>query len=159
MPGYETTVVLRPSVTDDQAASMRSKVESVIKADGGELLNQEDWGSRRLAFVRKRETKGRYFYFAYTGKTSSVAELERNLRINENVLLYLSVRRNEGESEAEVAELKDTSSMLKARERAKREGYGADMGGGRPSFREREEGGRPSFRDKDRDEGPKFSKE
>jgi small subunit ribosomal protein S6 len=157
MPGYETTVVLRPNVTDDQAASMRSKMETIIKADGGELLNQEDWGSRRLAFMRKRESKGRYFYFAYTGKTSSVAELERNLRINENVILYLSVRRNEGESEEELAALKDTSSMLKARERAKREGFGADMGVERPSFRNREEGGRPSYRD--RDEGPKFSKE
>ena len=140
MPGYETTVVLRPNASEDQAAAMRTKLESVLTGEGGELHNYENWGSRRLAFVRKRENKGLYHYFAYTGKVSTVAELERNLRINEHVLLYLSVRKNDGESAEDIAILKDQSAMLKARERSKREGFegdggGRDGGGGR-DFRE-----------------------
>lgn len=163
MPGYETTVVLRPNATEDQAAAMKAKLESVVKSEGGQMLNYEDWGNRRLAFVRKRENKGHYHYFAFTGKTTTVAEIERNLRINEHVILYLSVLKNDGTSPEAMAELKDQSAMLKARERSKREGFGE--GGERPErgergereFRPRREGfgeGRPG-----KDEGGKFDKE
>lgn len=112
MPGYETTVVMKPSIGDDKAAAVKAKLESVLKERGGALQTNEDWGSRRLAFKVQNENKGRYLYFAYTGDNTAVAEIERNLRINEDVMLQMSIRRNDGESEADLAELKAKSPML-----------------------------------------------
>ncbi len=113
MPGYETTVVTKPTIGDDKAGAIKSKIEAVLKERGGELQLQEDWGSRRLAFRVQNETKGRYFYFAYTGDNTAVSEIERNLRINEDIMLHMSVRRNDGTSEEDLTELKDATAMMK----------------------------------------------
>lgn len=137
MPGYETTVVLRPGTTEEQTTQLKSKIDTIITSEGGQVLNAEDWGTRKMAFLRGRESKGHYHYFAYTGKTSTVAELERNLRINEQVMLYLSVRQNDGVSEEDLAALKAPSAMVTAKDRPPRD---AGFGDGR---RDRDFGDRP----------------
>ncbi len=130
MAGYETTVVTKPGASESQNSAVKAKVESVIKADGGELVNHEDWGKRRMAFRRQNETKGHYQYFAYTGKQGSVAEIERNLRINEDVMLYLSVRVNDGSSEEDLAQLKAQTAVTAPK--PPREDY---RGGDRDDYR------------------------
>ena len=154
MPGYETTVVLRPGTTEEQTTQLKTKIDTIIKGEGGQVLNTEDWGTRKLAFTRGRESKGQYHFFAFTGKTSTVAELERNLRINEQVMLYLSIRKNDGESAEDLSALKEQSAMLKAKDRPPREMMGAREFGDRPprEFRERGDRGDRGPRE-GRDEG------
>lgn len=91
MPSYETTVITKPNTTEDQVNAIRSKVEGIIQQHSGTVGNFEDWGTRRLSYEIQKENRGRYVYFAYTGNTETVAEIERNFRINENVMRYLSV--------------------------------------------------------------------
>lgn len=92
MIGYETTYILRADVTDDAQKTFLEKLKGIIAAHGGSVISVEDWGKRRLAYAIEKETRGYYTYILYTGNNSLVAELERNLRINEAALRFLTVK-------------------------------------------------------------------
>jgi small subunit ribosomal protein S6 len=91
MPSYETTVITKPNTTEDQINAIRTKVEGIIQQHNGTVGIYEDWGTRRLSYEIQKENRGRYVYFAFTGNNGTVAELERNFRINENIVRFLSV--------------------------------------------------------------------
>lgn len=91
MPSYETTLIAKAGTSEDQVNALRQKVEGIIQTHQGQVGNFEDWGTRRLSFEIQKENRGRYLYFAFTGNNGTVAELERNFRINENVVRFLSV--------------------------------------------------------------------
>jgi small subunit ribosomal protein S6 len=63
----------------------------VVKAYGGELVYEEDWGKRKFAYPIEKETRGQYTYFVYTGRGDVVAEIERNLRLHESLLRFMTV--------------------------------------------------------------------
>lgn len=90
MPTYETTLIAKSGTTEDQVSAIRQKVESVVQTHEGQVGNFEDWGTRRLSYEIQKENRGRYLYFAFTGNNGTVAELERNFRINENIVRFLS---------------------------------------------------------------------
>jgi small subunit ribosomal protein S6 len=92
MIGYETTYILRADATEDQQKTFLEKLKGIISAHGGQVVAVEDWGRRRLAYPIHKENRGYYTYLLYTGNNSLVAELERNLRINEQALRFLSVK-------------------------------------------------------------------
>ncbi|MBC7385927.1 MAG: 30S ribosomal protein S6 [Cryobacterium sp.] len=91
MAGYETTFITRPEMNEDQLKALQDRIASVITEYKGELVLQEDWGTKRLAYKIQKETRGRYTYLVYTGEGNIVAEIERNLLINDFVMRFLSV--------------------------------------------------------------------
>lgn len=97
MPSYETTIITKANTSEDQVSALKQKVESVLQGHQGTLGNFEDWGTRRLSYDIQKESRGRYLYFGYVGNNGTVAELERNLRINENVVRYLSISVSEND--------------------------------------------------------------
>ena len=115
MPGYETTAITRISCSEEESRSLKEKLENIIRQYDGTLLSYENWGVRRLASRHSRETKGRYHYFAYTSNEKSPKEIERNLKINENVLFYLSVRVNNGKTQEELEELRSPTVIMKSK--------------------------------------------
>ncbi len=92
MIGYETTFITRTDISDENLKTFNEKLKGIIQAHGGQLIATEDWGRRRLAYPVQKETRGHYTYFLYTGNNTVVAELERNIRINESVMRFLSVK-------------------------------------------------------------------
>ncbi len=122
MPSYETTVITKASTSEDLIQALKTKVESVLQAHQGELGNFEDWGMRRLSFDILKENRGRYLYFGYTGNSATVAELERNFRINEHVVRFLSVHL----SDEEDMELLKKPSPMKRPKKALSAEDGAD---------------------------------
>lgn len=92
MIGYETTYITRPDVSEDAQKTFLEKLKGIVAAHGGQILATEDWGKRRLAYPIQKESRGYYTYLLFTGNNSLVAELERNMRINETVLRFLSVK-------------------------------------------------------------------
>jgi small subunit ribosomal protein S6 len=91
MPSYETTIIAKAGTTEDQVQAIKTKVEGIIQAHQGQVGNYEDWGTRRLSFDIQKENRGRYLYFGFLANNQTVAELERNFRINENIVRFLSV--------------------------------------------------------------------
>lgn len=91
-PGYETTFITRTEMPDAALAKLRDKISDIIKSFDGEIVMNEEWGKRKLAYAIRKETRGTYTFFAYSGKPGVVAEIERNLRIEDNMLRFLSIQ-------------------------------------------------------------------
>lgn len=91
---YETTVVLRPDVGGEAIESTLDRVRGVV-ANGGKLLAINHWGKKRLAYEIQKQSRGVYVHTHYLGANDMVAEIERNLRLSETVLRFLTVKLQE----------------------------------------------------------------
>jgi small subunit ribosomal protein S6 len=100
---YETIYVLRPDVTAESAAKIASRVEEVVTREAGKLTLVETWGRRQLAYPVTKFKRGVYLYVKYLGKGGIVTELERNLKMLDDVLKYQTVKvRDEVEEGVEI---------------------------------------------------------
>jgi len=138
LPGYETTYITRSELSDEGLKAIQERLNGVVAQFGGELVLQEDWGKRKLAYPISKETRGHYTYFVYTGKGDVVHEIERNLRLNDQVFRFLSVNL---EKEFHIDGFKkaraDQQAAAKRREEereARREERMAAMGGERRPY-------------------------
>lgn len=91
IPGYETTFITRSEMSDEAVKALQERLHGVIASFQGEVVLSEDWGRRKLAYPIQKETRGHYTYIVYTGTGDVVHEIERNLRLHEHVLRFLSV--------------------------------------------------------------------
>lgn len=91
LAGYETVVVTRFDLTEEGLKALKDKIQSIVTAEGGENVYSEDWGKKKFAYPIQKETRGQYNYFVYTGKSGTVAEIERNLRLHDSVLRFLTI--------------------------------------------------------------------
>jgi small subunit ribosomal protein S6 len=89
---YETIYVLRPDAGREASESISGRVLDVISKQRGALTKVENWGYRKLAYPVKKHARGVYVYLKYTGDGVLVAELERNLRIQDAVLKFQTVK-------------------------------------------------------------------
>jgi small subunit ribosomal protein S6 len=117
LAGYETTFITRPEMNEDQLKALQDRLASVVTQYGGELVLSEDWGTKRLAYKIEKETRGRYSYMVYTGEGNVVAEIERNLRMNDFVMRFLSVNLSkEFEKDAFMKRREEIKAQAKKRE-------------------------------------------
>ena len=88
---YETTYIARPDLTEDLTERIKQKFEALITNNSGTILVTEDWGKRKLSYPIRKHIRGHYVYLNYVGPSSIVAELERNLNNEDDLLRYLTV--------------------------------------------------------------------
>ena len=89
---YETTYVARPDLTDEQMSRITTKIEGLVGSGGGTMLVAEDWGKRKLAYLIRKHARGHYIYLNYCGPSPIVLEIERNLRLEDDLLRFLTVK-------------------------------------------------------------------
>jgi small subunit ribosomal protein S6 len=89
---YETIFVLRPDVDPDAAEKLQNRLTDIISREKGTLVKVESWGRRKLAYPVAKQRRGVYIYLNYVGQGGLVAELERNLRIADFCLKFLTVK-------------------------------------------------------------------
>lgn len=107
---YETVYVLRPNTANDGVAEVNTKVKGIIEGMGGKVLKVDNWGKRRLAYEVAKERKGIYLYWRYLATSGVVEETERNLRMLDNVIRFLTIKVDENiVPDARPSELDDTS--------------------------------------------------
>jgi small subunit ribosomal protein S6 len=139
MPLYEHTVIARPDLSTQQAQALSDAFGEILTTEGGKLGKVEYWGLRTLAYRVKKHRKGHYLHINVEAPTAAITELERQQRIHEDVLRYLTVRVDafeEGPSQVMVAK----SSRD---ERGPRRDFdGPRGGGGRDRDRDRDRGDR-----------------
>jgi|SRR5664280_196329 len=99
---YETIYLLRPDVTKESAGKAAARINEVIKKDGGRLTLVETWGRRQLSYAVHGSKRAVYVYFKYIGGSGLVAELERNLRLLDDVIKFQTVLLNPEVNLAEV---------------------------------------------------------
>ena len=89
---YETIYVLRPDVDPDTADKVQGRVAEVVARDAGKLVKVEAWGRRKLAYPVAKHKKGVYVYVKYIGRGGLVAEVERNLKLQDAVLKFQTIQ-------------------------------------------------------------------
>ncbi len=132
---YESVFIARQDISSAQVDSLADLFSGLIQENGGEVKKKEFWGLRNLAYRIKKNRKGHYVLFNIDAPSSAIQEMERNMRINEDVIRYLTVR---------VDELEEEQSII-LRSRGSRDGGrgGRDGGrGGRDGGRWGRDGGR-----------------
>jgi small subunit ribosomal protein S6 len=97
MAFYETVFIARQDITSAQAEALAETYSQLITDNGGKVTKTEHWGLKTLAFRMNKNRKGHYVLFNLDAPSAAVLEMERNMRINEDVLRYMSIRVEEHE--------------------------------------------------------------
>ncbi|MGH6980785.1 MAG: 30S ribosomal protein S6 [Stellaceae bacterium] len=92
MPLYESVFIARQDISGPQVDALADQFAGIVAAQGGEVKKRESWGLRNLAFRIKKNRKGHYVLLNLDAPPAAVSEMERNMRINEDILRYLTVR-------------------------------------------------------------------
>ena len=118
MPFYENVFIARQDISGAQVDALADTFTQLIADGGGEVKKREYWGLRNLAYRMKKNRKGHYMLLNLDAPAAAVVEMERNMRINEDVLRLLTVR-------VEALE-EGPSAMLQSRSRDDRPRGGRD---------------------------------
>lgn len=95
MRHYETVFIMVPDLPDEEREGIVDRYRSVITDAGGDLLVTDDWGRRRLAYEIKNFTKGHYVLFEHASQPTIIAEMERQMRLDDQILRYLTIKLEE----------------------------------------------------------------
>jgi small subunit ribosomal protein S6 len=89
---YEILLILDSRPTDEEITALLTTLEGNLKSLGAEAIKIENWGKRRLAYDIKKQREGTYAVLEASAESAMVKEFERQLRLNESVLRFLSTR-------------------------------------------------------------------
>ncbi len=92
MPFYENVFIARQDLTPAKVTELADKFAAVIEKDGGKVTKREDWGLRNLAYKIQKNRKGYYVLMNIDAPAEAVVEMERLMRLDENLLRYLTVK-------------------------------------------------------------------
>ena len=92
MPLYESTFIARPDISSQQVDGLAEQFREILTEAGGEIAKTEYWGLRSLAYRIKKNRKGHYYFMNIDAPAEAIDAMERNMRINEDVIRYLTVR-------------------------------------------------------------------
>jgi small subunit ribosomal protein S6 len=92
MPFYECVLIARNDVTQQQVEGIADTIATQFEGEGGSVAKREYWGLRSLAYRIKKNRKGHYMLLGLDAKPASITEMERQLRLNEDVLRFMTLR-------------------------------------------------------------------
>ena len=92
MNNYETLFVIKPTLTDEETEAQIAKVTEILEREGAKILATNKMGMRKLAYPVAKNERGFYTIIYFNAVGSVIAELERNLKFNEEVIKYLTVK-------------------------------------------------------------------
>ncbi len=108
MPFYESVFIARQDVSAAQVETLATRLTEIITGLGGQVTKNEYWGLKNLSYRIKKNRKGHYTLLNIDAPAAAITEMERNLRIDEDVLRYMTVRVDELEE--------GPSAMMRSRE-------------------------------------------
>jgi small subunit ribosomal protein S6 len=92
MRPYELVVVIRADLSQEDLTAQLDQIEGWINTNGGQIVEAKHWGMRRLAYPIRNQRDGYYVLYTINMPPAAPIELERSLRLNENVLRFLIAR-------------------------------------------------------------------
>ena len=109
MANYESVLIARQDLGASQVSSIVEDLSSVIKKQGGEVIRVDNWGLKNLAYRIKKNRKGHYVVLNIAAPASAIAEYERVMRVNEDIIRYMTIKVEEfssanGDKESAVEE-------------------------------------------------------
>lgn len=95
MNKYELALILKPNMEESDLAKEIEKVKTVITKKGGNVLEVDEWGKKKLAYEIQKYTDGYYYFISFESETDSPAGIEEEMRLNESLLRFLVVKTEE----------------------------------------------------------------
>ena len=105
MNNYETLFVIKPTLTDEETTAQIAKVTAILERESAEILAIDNMGMRKLAYPVQKNERGVYTIIYFKAAGTIVNELERNLKFNEEVIKYLTVRYSNAKEVAQFEKL------------------------------------------------------
>ena len=95
MTKYELALVVTAKIEDDARTAVVEKAKGYVTRFGGEVSEVEEWGKKKLAYEIQHQTEGFFYFIQFEAPTTAPAEIERRVRIMDNVLRFLVVKKDE----------------------------------------------------------------
>lgn len=127
MNRYETIFIIEPDTGEEGRGQIIQKVRDIIANYNGAVIEMDEWGTKKLAYEIKRKLRGYYVRADYCGAGDLIAEMERNFRIDDRILKYMTILLTEDTNpekvriEIEEAAAQKAKRAKLAEERAARE--------------------------------------
>ena len=94
MNTYEAVIILTTKLSDEEREAVKTKLSDFI-SENGELIGIDDWKTKKFAYEIKHEKEGLYFLYNFKSKPEFIAEFERVLRIDTNVLKHMVIKKED----------------------------------------------------------------
>ena len=108
---YEHTIIARPDVSPSQIDQILEKYTKIVEKFEGNIVKTENWGLINLSYLIKKNKKGNYIHFKIKGSGKTISELEKNEKIDKNLLRYLTVRVKEFDLESDFFKKSEDKDM------------------------------------------------
>ena len=89
---YEHTIIARPDISPSQLKQLSEKYSKIVEKNEGDIVKLENWGLMNLSYLKKKNKKGNFIHFKIKGNGKVLSELEKNEKIDKNLLRYLTVK-------------------------------------------------------------------
>ncbi|MEW6324123.1 MAG: 30S ribosomal protein S6 [Nitrospirota bacterium] len=91
MPHYETMVLVKPSISDEEVGGITEKLRGLLTKAGGQVTHAVQWGKKKLAYEIGKEKKAVYIIFRFDAEGAAVKEFERACRLDEQIMRVMTV--------------------------------------------------------------------
>ena len=108
MANYESVLIARQDLGTSQVNNIVSELSDVIKKEGGEVVKVDNWGLKNLAYRIKKNRKGHYVVMNIAAPANAIAEFERIMRFNEDIIRYMTVKVDEFSEDSSASNDKDS---------------------------------------------------
>jgi small subunit ribosomal protein S6 len=92
MRHYENLVIVKPTLTEEEIKAQLAAIEDVLTSNGAEIIARDDMGIRKLAYEIQKNSRGYFYVIYYTMAPSSIKEVERRFRLNEELLRFVTMK-------------------------------------------------------------------
>jgi small subunit ribosomal protein S6 len=92
---YEIIVIIRPDIDDADVKLAIERVEGTLTELGSQVVERDDWGKRKLAYLIQKHSKGHYVLFKVAANPTHILEVERRMRIDDRIIRFLTVKMDE----------------------------------------------------------------
>ena len=108
MANYESVLIARQDLGASQVSNIVSDLSDIIKKEGGEVVRVDNWGLKNLAYRIKKNRKGHYVVMNIAAPANAIAEFERIMRFNEDIIRYMTVKVDEFSEDSSACNDKDS---------------------------------------------------
>ncbi len=108
MANYESVLIARQDLGVSQVSNIVSDLSDIIKKEGGEVVRVDNWGLKNLAYRIKKNRKGHYVVMNIAAPANAIAEFERIMRFNEDIIRYMTVKVDEFSEDSSASNDKDS---------------------------------------------------
>jgi small subunit ribosomal protein S6 len=98
---YEHTIIARQDTSPAQIKQLQQKYTKIVEKNEGDIVKLENWGLMNLSYLIKKNKKGNYIHFKIKADGKTISELEKNEKIDKNLLRYLTVKVKEFDLETD----------------------------------------------------------